>query len=101
MTTTPTDAPVAPDAVTFDLDAVTPRMLIDFKRVTGVSLLELEWGEDGIDLTALGEEVIAGVVWLALRMSGRAEATYDDALDTPFTILTSAIPDEVDPTPAG
>lgn len=87
--------------LTFDFDSVTPRMLLDFKRETGESLFSLVEG-GGVDLSALTEEAIAGFVWLALRMSGRPDATYDDALDTPFTSLNFADAGdaELDPTSA-
>lgn len=76
----------AVEVLTFNVDAVTPRMLVDFKRETGVSLMSLV-EENGLKMDALSEECIAGVIWLALRMGGRPEATWDEALDTPFTAL--------------
>lgn len=76
------------DAVKFDLDQVTPRMLIEFKEHTGESLLSMVDGlDDEIDLTDVSEEVIAGFIWLGMRMSGNPDATFNDALDTPFTAL--------------
>lgn len=89
------------DALTFDFDAVTPRMMIDFKDKTGVPLMSVV-GDDGtVDMSVMSEELVAGMVWLALRMSGRPEATWDDALDTPFSALSQpAEGAEPDPTPA-
>lgn len=71
--------------LSFDLDSVTPRMLVDFKAKTGANLLTLFDG-DGIDLTKAEPEVLAGVIWLALRMSNPA-ATWEEALDSPFSVL--------------
>lgn len=86
----------------FDFDQITTRMLIDFKEKTGTSLMALidEAGE--IDLSNLEEEMIAGCIWLALRMSGQPDATWDQALDMPFTSLQFVQEDdEQDPTTAG
>lgn len=87
------------DKLTFDFDAVTPRMLVDFKKQTGTSLMSLV-EDDGLDLSSLDEELIAGFIWLALRMSGQPDATWDQALDTPFTALEFAEDVEPDPTNA-
>lgn len=87
------------DAMTFDFDAVTPRMLVEFKRETGVELMSLV-GEGGLNMAAMPSEAIAGVVWLALRMSGKPDATFDEALDIPFSSLTFAEDPEPDPTHA-
>ena len=89
------------DSLTFDFDAVTPRMLIDFKAKTGHSLMGLVGADGNIDMANMDEELIAGFIWLSLRMSGRPDATWDDALDTPFTSLDFAEADEPDPTNAG
>lgn len=78
----------APVTLTFDFDAVTPRMLVDFKVATGVSLLSLVPDDGAFSLASVPEEAIAGIVWLALRMSGRPDATFDEALDTPFAALS-------------
>lgn len=84
--------------VAFDFDAVTTRMLIDFKRETGASLLELVDEETGaLNLDGVAEEVVGGVIWLGLRMSGRPDATYDEALDIPVTALDFTEEDAVDP----
>ena len=58
-------------------------MLVDFKRVTGSNLTEIA----AMDPSTLEPEVLAGLIWLAMRMSGQPDATYDDALDIPFTSL--------------
>lgn len=83
--------------IPFDLDAVTPRMLIDFREATGVSLMALVDEELELDLKAIPEEAIGGVVWLALRMGGQPEATYEEALDTPFTRIVPAEVSDPDP----
>lgn len=84
----------------FNFDQVTPRMLVDFKNATGVSLLSM-MGEDGsLNLGEASEECIAGIVWLSLRMSGHPDATFDDALDTPFVSIVGSEPQEPDPTNA-
>jgi hypothetical protein len=90
------------DSLTFDFDQVTPRMLIDFKAKTGVSLMGL-MNEDGdLSVADLPEEAMAGLIWLSLRMSGAPDTTWDEALDTPFTRLEFADADgDVDPTSAG
>lgn len=99
------------DKLTFDFDAVTPRMLVDFKAKTGTSLMSLvngdeddadsEPGEIEFDLSKMDEELIAGFIWLALRMSGKPDATWDEALDTPFTSLDFVDEDgEPDPSSA-
>lgn len=86
--------------ITFDFDKVTPRMLLDFKAHTGKSLLALV-GDGDIDITEMDEEVIVGFIWLSLRMSDRPDATWDEALDTPFTSLSFAGDEEPpDPTSA-
>ncbi len=89
------------DKLTFDFDAVTPRMMIEFRDKTGVSLLSLV-GDDGkVDMAAMPDEALAGMIWLAMRMSGRSDATFDDALDTPFSAIEFADDGAgVDPTPA-
>lgn len=94
---------MADAALTFDIDSITPRMMVDFKRETGRSVMDLI--EKGLDLQTLDELCLAGVIWLALRMSGRPDATFDEALDTPFSVLdavdASGGDDAADPTPAG
>ncbi len=91
------------EKLTFDFDAVTPRMLVDFKRETGVSLMSLVSDTGDIDLGTLPEEALAGMIWLAMRMGGQPDATFDEALDTPFSALELAEDDgtAADPTPAG
>ena len=89
------------DKLTFDFDAVTPRMLLDFKDKTGQSLMGLIGTDGAMNLDDLSEEMIAGIIWLSLRMSGRHDATWDDALDTPFTALDfGEEPAALDPTSA-
>lgn len=89
------------DDLTFDFDAVTPRMLVDFKSKTGTDLMALADGDE-FDLTNQTPEVLAGFIWLALRTSGRPDTTWDEALDTPFAALSFAEPEgEPDPTSAG
>lgn len=91
------------DELQFDIDAVTPRMLVDFKEKTGSDLMSL-FDKEEVAIQDLDALALAGIIWLALRMNGQPEATWDDALDTPFTSL--AFGDEpaegagVDPTPA-
>lgn len=87
------------ETLSFDANLITPRMLVDFKRETGASLMAIL--DEGFDLSGLPEEVVAGVIWIALRMSGQPDATFDDALDTPITALAFEEADEVDPTSAG
>lgn len=88
------------DKLTFDFDAVTPRMLVDFKAKTGTSLMSLVEGDE-FDLSKVDEEQMAGFIWLALRMSGQPDATWDEALDTPFTSLDFVDEDgEPDPSSA-
>lgn len=99
------DAPAVPDVLAFDFDRVTPRMLMDFKKHTGTSLMSLASNGDEIDLATMDETLIAGFVWLALRMGGQPEATWDEACDTPFLALTfdeaAGEGEAPDPTPAG
>lgn len=85
------------ETLTFDFDAVTPRMLVDFKRETGVELMSLI-SETGVDMSTMAAETIAGMIWLALRMSGKPDATFDDALDVPFSALAFAEEQPADPT---
>lgn len=88
--------------ITLDFDQITSRMLIDFKAKTGTSLMAMVDDAGEVDLKALaqqGEEMVAGMVWLALRTSGQPDATWDDALDVPFSQLQFAGDDE-DPTSA-
>lgn len=93
------------ETLKFDFDAVTPRMLVDFKRETGIELMALVVG-GSLDIATMPAEATAGLVWLAMRMSGNPDATYEEALDTPFTALemdTEPDPEtdpETDPTPA-
>jgi hypothetical protein len=87
------------DELVFNADAVTPRMLIDFKEKTGLSLFAI-WEGDGIELDKAEPEVIAAVIWLALRMSGQPEATWEQAVDTPFSSLSMGEPAAPDPTNA-
>lgn len=84
------------ETLNFDMDAVTPRMLVDFKAKTGVSLMSFA-AEGGLDMGSMTEECIAGVIWLALRMGGKPDTTWDEALDTPFTSLAPAPEAEPDP----
>lgn len=86
--------------LTFDFDSVTPRMMIEFKKKTGTSLMSLADKQGNIDVANIGEEVITGFIWLSLRMSGQPDATWDQALDTPFSSLEFAEEDDADPTSA-
>lgn len=89
------------DPLTFDFDAVTPRMLVDFKAKTGVDLMSIVDG-DGFEISGQSPEVLAGFIWLALRTSGKPDTTWNEALDTPFSQLQFADPDgDADPTSAG
>lgn len=84
MTDLPVDTPAAPEpGLAFDMDGVTPRMLIDFREATGTSLMSFVSEDGELDLSAVTEEALAGVVWLQLRMTD-AEVTYEQALDVPF-----------------
>lgn len=86
--------------LTFDFDAVTPRMMVEFREHVGVSLMSLVSNGE-VDMSAMPDEAVAGMIWLALRMSGQPDATFDQALDTPLSSLSFG-GDEVtpDPTPA-
>jgi len=86
------------DTLDFDFDAVTPRMLLDFKEKTGVPLFSVVDEKGEVDFTNLSEEIVAGFMWLALRMSGHPDATWDEALDTPLARLGEIGEDEPDPT---
>ena len=87
------------DELDFDFDQVTPRMLLDFKTKTGVPLFSVVDEKGQVDLANMSEELVAGFMWLALRMSGRPEATWDEALDTPLARLgTPGEPETPDPT---
>ena len=87
--------------LTFDFDQVTTRMLVDFKDKTGTSLMALVDDDGEVDLTSLSEELIAGFIWLSMRMSGQPEATWDDALDVPIANVDfSDGEDDEDPTNA-
>lgn len=85
------------EGLTFDFDAVTPRMLVEFKRETGVELMSFV-SEAGVDMATLPAEAIAGMVWLAMRMSGTPDATFEEALDVPFSSLSFAEEEQPDPT---
>lgn len=85
--------------ITLDFDKITTRMLLDFKEKTGTSLMSMIDGAGEIDITSMSEETIAGCIWLALRASGSPDATWDEALDMPFTSLQFA-EGEQDPTNA-
>jgi hypothetical protein len=89
------------DVLTFDVNQVTPRMLVDFKEKTGVNLLSLFDGKEPADLMTGDPEVIAGLIWIAKRMGGDPDATWEDALDTPFSTLDLAGSEAPDPTTAG
>lgn len=83
----------------FDFDKVTPRMLVDFKEKTGTSLMALTaGGKQELDLASMDETTVAAFIWIALRMSGRPDATWDEALDTPFSELDLDV--DEDPTNA-
>lgn len=83
--------------LTFDMDAVTPRMMVDFQEATGRNLMELA----GTELDPSEDpKVLAGVIWIAMRMSGNPDATFDEALDTPFTTLNLGGGQPEDPSPA-
>lgn len=88
------------EKLTLNVDLITPRHMVDFRRETGVSLMGLI--ETGFDLKGLPDEVIAGVIWIAMRLGGRPDATFDEALDTPFTALDLSEDEaaDVDPTSA-
>lgn len=86
--------------LTFDFDQLTPRMFVDFKEQTGQELMSLLDDAGEIDMQAMDSLALAGCVWLALRTSGHPDATWDDALDTPFTELQFGQADEPDPTSA-
>lgn len=87
------------ETLVFDFDAVTPRMMLDFKEKTGLDVLSL--AGDGVDVSEMPVEAIAGMVWLAMRMSGRPDATWDEALDTPLSTLAFDEDDDTaDPTTA-
>lgn len=88
------------DKLSFDFDAVTTRMLVDFKRETGVSLMSLVGDKGEIDLENVPEEALAGFIWLAMRMDGHPDATFDEALDVPFSRLEFSEETEADPTSA-
>lgn len=90
-----------PTKLTFDVERITPRMMVDFKRETGVEVMGLI--ETGIDLATLDALLLAGLIWLALRMGDRPDATFDDALDTPFVALDFGDEEaaDADPTSAG
>lgn len=70
---------------TLKLEMVTGRMLKEFADHTGESLLTLgeQWGKsDGeIDISSLDVDVLVGLIWLAMKMSGSPDATWEDALD--------------------
>lgn len=87
------------DTLDFDFDQVTPRMLLDFKEKTGVPLFSVVDEKGDVNFSSMSEELVAGFVWLALRMSGHPDATWDDALDTPLARLGATTEDgEPDPT---
>lgn len=83
----------------FDLDLVTPRMLVDFKDKTGQNLLPL-FRDGEFQIADLEPEALTGLIWIALRMSGQPDATWDQALDTPFQSLEFAEDGDEDPTKA-
>lgn len=89
------------DKLRFDFDAITPRMLDDYQRETGTSLFTFLDDDGELDITQLSGSALAGVIWLALRTSGYADATMDEAFDTPISRLDmSDEAAEVDPTSA-
>ena len=88
---------MADEELQFDLDTVTPRMLVEFMAHTGVNLLSLvnASGElDMADIAALDPKVLAGIVWLSLKMSGHPDATFDEALDVPLASLVGIVASE-------
>lgn len=85
------------DPLTFDFDSVTPRMLVDFEDKVGQSLTSFLSDKGTLDMLDMPSAALCGFVWLSLRMSGQPDATWDDALDTPFASLEFA---EERPTPA-
>jgi len=86
--------------VTFDVDKLTPRLLGEFAEQTGVELMSLVDKAGEIDMQRLGSKELAGCIWLAMRTSGRDDATFEQALDTPLSALTFSDDEEPDPTPA-
>lgn len=84
--------------LTFDFDAVTPRMMVEFREHVGTSLLSLVGADGTVDMATMPDEALAGMIWLAMRMNGNPDATFDEALDTPFSAL-SFDDDEVEPDP--
>lgn len=82
-------SPTPPTKVlTFDMDAVTPRMLVDFKAHTGHNLFDVIKDDEPIDLERMDPILVAGFIYIALRMGGNPDATFDEALDMPLTKLT-------------
>lgn len=86
--------------IEFDLDKVTPRMLVDFKDKTGTNLLGLFRDGSEFAIADMDPETLTGLIWVALRMSSAPDATWDDALDTPFQDLEFAEDGDDDPTSA-
>lgn len=73
------------DELTFNVDALTPRMLLEFKEKTGQNLMVLM--DQDVDLNTAEPEIVAGFIWCAMRMGPNPDATWDDALDTPLASL--------------
>lgn len=87
--------------LTFDFDSLTGRMLEDFERKTGVSLLAMAGDKNELDLSSMPMTAISGIIWLALKMSGYPDATYDDARDIPLAKLSFVEEPPADPPSPG
>jgi hypothetical protein len=83
----------------FDFDALTPRLLIDFKEKTGKGLMSLVDDDGNVPLGDMDELLVAGFIWIALRMNGNPDATWDQALDTPLASLSKPAGGDVEPDP--
>ena len=83
---------------TFDPDALTGELMEDFAEHVGAELFSF-MGENGeLDRRNLTGKAMSGVMWVAMRMSGRDDVTWEEARRTPFAELADAEKAEPDPT---
>lgn len=98
-----------PGELVFNFDTITPRHMLEFKKRTGKSLLEMvssgQLGE-GIDLSSMDEEVVVGIIYVSRLSAGEpvGDETWEKSMDTPFSALQAPETDDeevtADPTTA-
>lgn len=89
------------DKYTFDDEGLTGEMLEDFEEITGTSFFSFADPTSGeIDMSNFSGKAMSALMWLAMRMSGLPDATFDEARKEPLGKLALGEEAEVDPTDA-